>query len=119
MAEGMRKLANVLMEASNVARENERLQRDMNSLKLEIDRDKQRRIISELKTQVREDQQLIEALTAKNKRLKQKAGAEKHRADMLEVQLEKLIKRVQGLGQPVNSNVETSNDSSHTSPTLN
>lgn len=110
MAEEMRKLANVLLEASNVARENERLQRDMNSLKLEIDRDKQRRIISELKTQVQEGRRLIEALTAKNKRLKQKAGAEKHRADMLEVQLEKLIKRVQGLGHPDNLTNEIVHD---------
>lgn len=106
MAEEMRKLASVLMEASNVAGENERLQREMNKLRADIDKDRQRRIISELQQERQEDRKLIEKLTLKVKNLKQKAGNQKHRADMLDVQLQLLIKKTQTLIRSANNSIE-------------
>jgi predicted RNase H-like nuclease (RuvC/YqgF family) len=97
MADELRKLGTMLLDASTVAQENKQLQQEMTKLRATINRDEQRRIISELKTRIREDQRLIETLTAKNKRLKHKAGLHKHKADMLEVQLEKLMKKVKAI----------------------
>ena len=81
----LRKLGNLFIEASNVAEENKKLKYEMERLKYAMDENLLRRKVSELEHEVkklRESKQLH----------KQRAGNQKHIADMLQVQLD-LLKR--------------------------
>ena len=110
MAEKMRSLAMTLLEAAKVHEENERLKREMADLRYEVDKNLQRQRISQLEDQRWRDKALIEKLTLKAKNSKQKAGQQKHRADVLEAKLEALIKKTQAVIQHANGNGESPDD---------
>lgn len=110
MAEEMRKLAMTLLEAAKVHDENERLKREMANLRYEVNKDHQRQRISQLENQSWRDKALIAKLEEKIKNSKQKAGQQKHRADVLEAKLEALIKKTQAVIQHANGNVESPDD---------
>lgn len=89
----MRQLASTLIAAANTADENKTLRRELEEIKYELDKDRQRQIISRLEAKHRDNANEISLLREKINRLKQERGQEKHRADMLEIKVQSLERK--------------------------
>ena len=90
----LRKLGNLFLEASNVAEENKSLKCEMQRLKYAMDENLLRRKVSELEQQIRDLEHEIKKLRESQQLHKQRAGNQKHIADMLQVQLDLLKRKV-------------------------
>lgn len=88
----LRTLGNLFIEASQVAEENKRLKWEMDRLKYAIDQNLLRREVTELKQKIQELEHEVSKLRESKKLHKQRSGQQKHIADMLQVQLDKLRK---------------------------
>ena len=89
----LKHLGTLLIEASKASEENKRLKYEMEKLKYEMDENVLRKKITELEQQVRDLNHQVKKLCESQQLHKQRAGNQKHIADMLQVQLDLLKKK--------------------------
>ena len=88
----LNRLGTLFIEASKVAEENKVLKYELERLKYSIDENVLKRKVSQLEQQIRDLQHEVKKLRESKQLHKQRAGNQKHIADMLQVQLD-LLKR--------------------------
>ena len=88
----LKRLGTLLIDASKVAEENKVLKYELERLKYSIDENVLKRKVSQLEQQIRDLEHEVKKLRESKQLHKQRAGNQKHVADMLQVQLDLLRK---------------------------
>ena len=88
----LRRLGTLFIEASKVDEENKVLKYEMERLKRAMDENVLKREVSQLEQQIQDLEHEVKKLRESQQLHKQRAGNQKHIADMLQVQLD-LLKR--------------------------